>query len=89
MNLSIENVKRSGGPFAARIAKDGKIIDTGVNRVAKTNDPTAHAEITAIHKAGHHVVRKRDSGVRNRKNKEIVNRKVYRFKGILIWKRVY
>jgi len=51
IKLSIENVKRGGGPFAAVIAKDGKIIATGVNRVAKSNDPTAHAEITAIRKA--------------------------------------
>ena len=51
INLSIENVKRGGGPFGAVIAKDGKIISTGVNRVTKSNDPTAHAEIDAIRKA--------------------------------------
>jgi tRNA(Arg) A34 adenosine deaminase TadA len=51
ISLSIKNVKRGGGPFAAVIAKDGKIISTGVNRVSKNNDPTAHAEITAIRKA--------------------------------------
>jgi len=51
IKLSIENVKRGGGPFGAVIVKDGKIIATGVNRVTKNNDPTAHAEITAIRKA--------------------------------------
>ena len=49
--LSIENVKRGGGPFGAVIAKGGKIISTGVNQVTKSNDPTAHAEINAIRKA--------------------------------------
>lgn len=49
--LSIENVKNGGGPFGAVIVKDGKIIATGVNRVTANNDPTAHAEVTAIRKA--------------------------------------
>ena len=51
INLSIENVKNGGGPFGAVIAKDGKVISTGVNRVTKDNDPTAHAEVNAIRKA--------------------------------------
>jgi len=51
INLSIENVKQGGGPFGAVIAKDGRIVATGVNRVTKNNDPTAHAEISAIRKA--------------------------------------
>jgi Cytosine/adenosine deaminases len=51
IKLSIENVKNGGGPFGAVIAKDGKIISTGVNRVTKDNDPTAHAEVNAIRKA--------------------------------------
>ena len=49
--LSIENVKKGGGPFGAVIVKDDKIIATGVNRVTANNDPTAHAEVTAIRKA--------------------------------------
>jgi len=51
IKLSIENVKLGGGPFGAVIAKDGKVISTGVNRVTRSNDPTAHAEIDAIRKA--------------------------------------
>jgi tRNA(Arg) A34 adenosine deaminase TadA len=51
IRLSIENVKHGGGPFGAIIAKEGKIISTGVNLVTKNNDPTAHAEINAIRKA--------------------------------------
>ncbi len=49
--LSIENVRNGGGPFGAVIVKDGEIIAEGVNRVTANNDPTAHAEVTAIRAA--------------------------------------
>lgn len=49
--LSLENVKNGGGPFGAVIVKDGEIIAEGVNRVTANNDPTAHAEVTAIRAA--------------------------------------
>lgn len=50
--LAIENVRSGrGGPFGAVVVKDGKVIATGVNRVTATNDPTAHAEVTAIRSA--------------------------------------
>ncbi len=51
INLSIENVKNGGGPFGAVIVKDGKVVATGVNRVTANNDPTAHAEVSAIRNA--------------------------------------
>lgn len=51
VDLSIENVKNGGGPFAAAIVRDGKIIATGTNRVTLDHDPTAHAEVSAIRKA--------------------------------------
>ncbi|MBL3658024.1 nucleoside deaminase [Fulvivirga sediminis] len=43
--------KGAGGPFGAVIVKDGKIIAEGFNMVTSTNDPTAHAEVTAIRDA--------------------------------------
>jgi tRNA(Arg) A34 adenosine deaminase TadA len=50
--LALENVRTGrGGPFAALVAKDGKVIGEGANSVTITNDPTAHAEIVAIRAA--------------------------------------
>nr|WP_320058992.1 nucleoside deaminase [uncultured Bacteroides sp.] len=51
IELSKENIENGGGPFGAVIAKDGKIISTGVNRVTASCDPTAHAEVSAIRSA--------------------------------------
>ena len=42
---------RPGGPFAAVVVKDGRIIAAGANSVTSTNDPTAHAEVNAIREA--------------------------------------
>lgn len=49
--LAEENIARGGGPFGAVIEKDGKVIATGVNSVTINNDPTAHAEVSAIRNA--------------------------------------
>jgi guanine deaminase len=47
-----ENVRAGrGGPFAAVVVKDGRIIAAGANSVTSANDPTAHAEINAIREA--------------------------------------
>jgi tRNA(Arg) A34 adenosine deaminase TadA len=40
-----------GGPFGCIIVKNGEIIGSGNNKVTSTNDPTAHAEVTAIRDA--------------------------------------
>ena len=51
IKLSEENVDNGGGPFGAVIVRDGEVISTGANRVVPNNDPTAHAEVTAIRNA--------------------------------------
>lgn len=49
IKLANKNVlKAVGGPFGAVIVKDGKIIAKSANKVTLKNDPTAHAEISAI-----------------------------------------
>ena len=49
--VALENLRSGGGPFAAVIVKEGRIIAEGANRVTSTNDPTAHAEVVAIREA--------------------------------------
>lgn len=51
IRLANENVENGGGPFGAVIARNGKIVATGVNRVTAQCDPTAHAEVSAIRNA--------------------------------------
>ena len=51
IELSINSVRNGGGPFGAVIAREGEIIAEGSNGVTIYNDPTAHAEVTAVRKA--------------------------------------
>jgi tRNA(Arg) A34 adenosine deaminase TadA len=52
IELAIENVTSGqGGPFAALVVKDGRVLGEGANCVTASNDPTAHAEIVAIRAA--------------------------------------
>lgn len=41
----------AGGPFGAVIVRDSKVLAEGWNQVTSSNDPTAHAEVTAIRRA--------------------------------------
>lgn len=49
--LSEESVSKGGGPFGAVIARAGTIVAEASNRVTLDNDPTAHAEVSAIRAA--------------------------------------
>ena len=52
-SLAKENVVSGlGGPFGAVIVSNNKIIGCGQNKVTLNNDPTAHAEIVCIRRAG-------------------------------------
>ena len=49
IEFSEKNVTESlGGPFGAAVVKNGKLIAASGNKVTSTNDPTAHAEVSAI-----------------------------------------
>lgn len=51
VDLAVKNVAAGGGPFAALVVTaDGRVFE-GANRVTVDNDPTAHAEVTAIRNA--------------------------------------
>ncbi len=56
IRLSVRMMRRGkGGPFGAVIVRDNRIIGRGCNQVTSSNDPTAHAEITAIRAACKHL----------------------------------
>ncbi len=57
MRLAVERARKTmneniGGPFGAAIINDkGEVVSVSSNRVLGDNDPTAHAEISAIREA--------------------------------------
>jgi len=51
IEIATENVDSGGGPFGAVVVRNGISIAEGVNLVTATQDPTAHAEVTAIRMA--------------------------------------
>jgi guanine deaminase len=49
ISLAEQNVLESiGGPFGAVVVKDGLVVAQSGNLVTSSNDPTAHAEVSAI-----------------------------------------
>lgn len=52
IELAHTNIDKGGRPFGAVVVRNGRVVATGVNEVLGTNDPTAHAEMTAIRSAG-------------------------------------
>ncbi len=51
IELARSNMDKGGRPFGAVIVREGEVIATGVNEIVATNDPTAHAELTALRAA--------------------------------------
>jgi len=49
--LAKQSIAKGGGPFGAVIVKDNEVVAQGNNCVTLNNDPTAHAEVSAIRKA--------------------------------------
>ncbi len=49
IRLSEQNIENElGGPFGAVVVKDGLVVAESANKVIIENDPTAHAEVSAI-----------------------------------------
>lgn len=51
IELAKANMETGGRPFGAVVARGGEVVATGVNEIVATNDPTAHAELTALRAA--------------------------------------
>ncbi len=55
LDEAVRSVAAGGGPFAALIVHQGRIIARASNGVTRLNDPSAHAEVEAIRRAAAHL----------------------------------
>lgn len=51
IEIARRNIENGGGPFGSVVVKGDMKISSSGNRVVPDNDPTAHAEVSAIRKA--------------------------------------
>ncbi len=51
VELARRAVREGGGPFGAVVAREGRVLGLGTNRVVEERDPSAHAELLAIRAA--------------------------------------
>ena len=51
IELARSNMDKGGRPLGAVFVREGELFATGVNEIVATNDPTAHAELTALRAA--------------------------------------
>lgn len=49
MRLALDEARKGDFPFGAVIVRNGAAVASGHNRGIKSNDPTAHGEMVAIH----------------------------------------
>jgi tRNA(adenine34) deaminase len=56
MRIALEEARKAGGrgevPVGAILVKEGRVITKNHNRCIELNDPTAHAEMLVLRKAG-------------------------------------
>lgn len=62
VDLARDNVERGGRPYGAVIVRDGVVIARAVNTILSTNDPTDHAEMSALREASRRLGRPDLSG---------------------------
>lgn len=48
VDLAYANRREGGRPFGAVIARNGKLLASGVNEIVQTSDPSTHAEMQAL-----------------------------------------
>lgn len=51
IELARANIEQGGRPFGAVVVRGGEVLATGVNEILATQDPTAHAEMSALRAA--------------------------------------